>query len=26
VEWLSRVKKDSPEMFIHWRLFENQVG
>ena len=26
VEWLSRVKKDCPGLFVHWRAFENQVG
>jgi hypothetical protein len=26
VEWLSRVKKGRPGLFIHWRVFENGVG
>lgn len=26
VEWLARVKKDCPGMFVHWSIFENQVG
>jgi hypothetical protein len=26
LEWLSRVKKDDPGLFVHWRAFENQVG
>jgi RNA-directed DNA polymerase len=26
VEWLSRVKKDDPGLFVHWRTFENQAG
>jgi group II intron reverse transcriptase/maturase len=26
LEWLSRVKKDCPGLFVHWREFENQVG
>jgi hypothetical protein len=26
VEWLSRVKKDCPGLFPHWRVFENKVG
>ena len=26
VEWLSRVKKDDPGLFVHWRAFENQAG
>ena len=26
VEWLSRVKKGCPGLFIHWRVFENRVG
>jgi len=26
LEWLSRVKKDDPGLFVHWRVFENQVG
>jgi hypothetical protein len=26
VEWLSRVKKACPRLFVHWRVFENKVG
>ena len=26
VEWLFRLKKDSPRLFLHWRVFESKVG
>jgi hypothetical protein len=26
VEWLSRLKKACPRLFVHWRVFENKVG
>jgi hypothetical protein len=26
VEWLSRVKDDSPRLFAHWSVFETKVG
>src|SRR5580704_1500220 len=26
VEWLSRVRKGCPGLFLHWRVFENKVG
>jgi len=24
VEWLVRVKKESTDMFVHWRVFRDQ--
>jgi RNA-directed DNA polymerase len=26
VEWLARMKECSPEVFVHWSVFESEVG
>ena len=26
LEWLAKVKKNDPELFVHWRAFESEVG
>ena len=26
VEWLARVKEDSPRLFVHWSVFGSEVG